>query len=111
MNRGTLKGFGESGKSGKPIRIVRLSSGAGTFRPLMANSLLIVTLDGAGAGGGGGDGSSGGGAGGAGARVRKTLRVTGPISYIVGAKGLGGGINADGTAGSLTRFGTIVAAG
>lgn len=111
MNRGTLKGFGESARSGKPIRIVRIASGSGIFRPLVPNSLCVVTVDGGGAGGGGGSNTTGGGGGGAGARVRKTLRLGGPVSYIVGAKGIGGAINTDGTDGSFTRFGTVVASG
>jgi len=110
MNRGTLRGFGAPVNSGKPLRTVKIKSGAGTFRPLMANSWVRVTLVGGGAGGGRSANASGGGGqgGGAGQSLTVTIQLPGPVSYAVGAGGLGATVaNSLGTSGSNTLFGML----
>lgn len=107
---GNLSSLGFGGS--KPIRTVTITSGTGTFTPLMANSICRIVLQGAGAGGSGYNASSAT-PGTSGARLDVTMRVTGPQSYSIGAKGLGGiaGATTAPTNGGDTTFGTLIAPG
>lgn len=97
----------------KPKRVVELTSGTGTFTPLVANSWCRVTLQAPGGGGAGGvtapvyqtQGAGGGGAGGC---VTLWLRVAGATPYVVGAGGAGGATpNTAGVAGGVVGFANI----
>ncbi len=78
--------------SGKPLRVVRYTSGSGTFTPLAVNSWVRVTVV---AGGGGGANVSpaqatGANGGDAGCTAFAWLMLTGPVNYSVGAGGAPG---------------------
>jgi hypothetical protein len=102
------------GSSGKPTLVTALTSGSGTFTPLVSNSWCRITL--VGGGGGGARGNTSGSfpnlGGGGGATAYMWRRVAGPVSYSVGAAGVGATANnTSGTGGSVTVFDGVQAAG
>lgn len=95
------------GLGSKPIRTVSLTSGSGTFTPLVANSWCRVTLVGAGQGGGRPATSTFGAGGGASGAVGVFwVRVPTNAVYAVGAGGAGAtASNTQGSIGGATMFG------
>lgn len=101
--------FGTGGS--KPKLITPLTSGIGTYVPLVDGSRCFIRRQGAGGGGGAGTGSDSGGGGGGGAQVDSFERVPiAGITYSIGAKGVGAS-NLAGTDGAATRVGNIAAPG
>lgn len=69
--------------NGSLVKYERHNSGAGVFNPSRSNALVRITLVGGGSGGGPINGGN------AGETVIATVRVTGPINWVVGAGGAG----------------------
>lgn len=106
----------------KPLRVTVLTSGSGTFTPLVDWGLCTITCLGGGGGGGGGGVSATantrtGGGGGGGMMVRRFINLPQQsYDYSVGAGGTGGAGSTtttcnDGTSGGQTYLGPVIAEG
>lgn len=93
--------------NGKPARVTTLTSGSGTFTPLVTPAWARVTLVGGGAGGSAGSNGTGSTAygGGAGQTIVAWQRLTSSVSYSVAASA------PSATNGGVTTFGTLTAHG
>lgn len=111
MNAGMFgqpPGMGPPGGGGRPLRIVDLKSGSGTFVPLTTGSWCRVTL--LGAGGGSGSNATTNGGGGASSASVFWIRLAGPVPYVVGAGGVGSTTTA-GSAGGASKFANVTQPG
>lgn len=100
--------------NGKPARVSTLTSGSGTFTPLVTPAWVRVTLVGGGAGGKGGSNGTASTAygGGAGQTIVAWQRLTSSAGYSVAASAPGGAAGgSNGTEGGVTTFGTLTAHG
>lgn len=108
--------------SGILVTEVLTNTAGGTWTPLYPadnDSYTIYMVGGGGGGGGGTTGTSnqgrGGGGGGGGGESRNITTIISqasfPVTYVAGAKGLGGERGVNGTAGTSTTFSTFTAVG
>lgn len=113
MNPGTFAGIPDGLSIWRPQRVITYTSGTGTFTPLVSNSWCRITLVGGGAGGARcSTTSGGGGGGGAGAAKIVWMRLSGAVSYAVGAAGVGATANGTvGTAGGFSRIDSVAVMG